>query len=161
MLNTDKELKLYYSIGEVADMFGVNPSLLRFWEKEFPQISPKTAGRGIRQYRKEDVETIGLIYHLVKEKGMTLPGARQRLKDNKEATVRNYEIVNKLKAIKEELLAIKRELDGREYELTFDRYIECVESNVYSSTRLTCLIFCIFFRLLQMVFTSSTSCTHN
>ncbi len=142
MLNTDKELKLYYSIGEVADMFGVNPSLLRFWEKEFPQISPKTAGRGIRQYRKEDVETIGLIYHLVKEKGMTLPGARQRLKDNKEATVRNYEIVNKLKAIKEELLAIKRELDG-------------------SSTRLTCLIFCIFFRLLQMVFTSSTSCTHN
>ena len=84
MLNTDKELKLYYSIGEVADMFGVNPSLLRFWEKEFPQISPKTAGRGIRQYR------------------------------NKEATVRNYEIVNKLKAIKEELLAIKRELDGRE-----------------------------------------------
>ena len=145
MLNTDKELKLYYSIGEVADMFGVNPSLLRFWEKEFPQISPKTAGRGIRQYRKEDVETIGLIYHLVKEKGMTLPGARQRLKDNKEATVRNYEIVNKLKTIKEELLAIKRELVDQHY----------------SSTRLTCLIFCIFFRLLQMVFTSSTSCTHN
>ena len=112
MLNTDKELKLYYSIGEVADMFGVNTSLLRFWEKEFPQISPKTAGRGIRQYRKEDVETIGLIY-LVKEKGMTLPGARQRLKDNKEATVRNYEIMNRLKAIKEELLAIKGELDGR------------------------------------------------
>ena len=109
MLNTDKELKLYYSIGEVADMFGVNTSLLRFWEKEFPQISPKTAGR----YRKEDVETIGLIYHLVKEKGMTLPGARQRLKDNKEATVRNYEIMNRLKAIKEELLAIKGELDGR------------------------------------------------
>ena len=133
MLNTDKELKLYYSIAEVADMFGVNASLLRFWEKEFPQISPRTTGRGIRQYRKEDVETIGLIYHLVKEKGLTLPGARQRLKDNKEATVRNYEIVqpthvycafaevtvrnyeivNRLKGIKEELLAIKKELDGR------------------------------------------------
>ncbi len=56
MLNTDKELKLYYSIAEVADMFGVNASLLRFWEKEFPQISPRTTGRGIRQYRKEDVE---------------------------------------------------------------------------------------------------------
>ena len=94
MLNTDKELKLYYSIAEVADMFGVNASLLRFWEKEFPQISPRTTGRGIRQYRKEDVETIGLIY-------------------NKEATVRNYEIVNRLKGIKEELLAIKKELDGR------------------------------------------------
>ena len=113
MLHTDKELKLYYSIGEVADMFGVNQSLLRFWEKEFPQISPRTIGRGIRQYRKEDVETIRLIYHLVKEKGMTLPGARQRLKDNKEAAIRNYEIVNRLKAIKDELLAIKAELDQR------------------------------------------------
>lgn len=113
MLHTDKELKLYYSIAEVADMFGVNPSLLRFWEKEFPQISPRTSGRGVRQYRKEDVETIGLIYHLVKEKGMTLLGARQRLKDNKETTIRNYEIVSRLKEIKEELLAIKRELDGR------------------------------------------------
>lgn len=113
MLHTDKELKLYYSIAEVAEMFDVNPSLLRFWEKEFPQISPKTTGRGIRQYRKEDVEVIGLIYHLVKEKGMTLPGARQRLKDNKEATVHNYELVTRLKAIKEELLAIKKELDER------------------------------------------------
>ena len=112
MLNTDKELKLYYSIAEVADMFGVNASLLRFWEKEFRRFSQDN-GRGIRQYRKEDVETIGLIYHLVKEKGLTLPGARQRLKDNKEATVRNYEIVNRLKGIKEELLAIKKELDGR------------------------------------------------
>lgn len=114
MLHTDKELKLYYSIAEVADMFGVNPSLLRFWEKEFPQISPRTSGRGVRQYRKEDVETIGLIYHLVKEKGMTLPGARQRLKVNKETTIKNYEIINRLKSIKEELLAIKRELDGRD-----------------------------------------------
>ena len=113
MLNTDKELKLYYSIGEVADMFGVNQSLLRFWEKEFPQISPKTAGRGIRQYRKEDVETIGLIYHLVKEKGMTLTGDRQRLKENKETTIRNDEIVNRLEAVKDELLAIQQEMDGR------------------------------------------------
>ncbi|MCP3895981.1 MULTISPECIES: MerR family transcriptional regulator [Bacteroides] len=108
----DKDLKLFYSISEVAEMFGVNPSLLRFWEKEFPQIAPKTIGRGIRQYRKEDVEMVGLIYHLVKEKGMTLPGARQKLKDNREATVRNFEIVTRLKDIKEELLAIKKELDG-------------------------------------------------
>ena len=112
--NPEKELKLYYSISEVAKMFDVNESLLRFWEKEFPIIKPKKNAKGTRQYRKEDIENIRLIYHLVKEKGMTLPGARQRLKDNKEATVRNYEIVNKLKAIKEELLAIKRELDGRE-----------------------------------------------
>ena len=110
-----KELpeKMFYSITEVAQYYNVNESTLRFWEKEFPQISPRTSGRGVRQYRKEDVETIGLIYHLVKEKGMTLPGARQRLKDNKETTIRNYEIVSRLKEIKEELLAIKRELDGR------------------------------------------------
>ena len=74
MLNTDKELKLYYSISEVARMFDVNESLLRFWEKEFPQLRPKKGGRGIRQYRKEDIETVKLIYHLVKERGMTLPG---------------------------------------------------------------------------------------
>ena len=110
----DELTKKFYRIGDVSQILNLPQSTIRFWEKEFPQISPKTAGRGIRQYRKEDVETIGLIYHLVKEKGMTLPGARQRLKDNKEATVRNYEIVNKLKTIKEELLAIKRELDGRE-----------------------------------------------
>ena len=112
--NPNKELKLYYSIGEVAKMFNVNESLLRFWEKEFPFITPKKAGGNVRQYRKEDIENIRLVYHLVKEKGMTLPGARQRLKDNKEATVRNYEIVNRLKGIKEELLAIKKELDGRD-----------------------------------------------
>lgn len=111
MADADKDMKLYYSISEVADLFGVNASLLRFWEKEFPQIAPKTTSRGVRQYRKEDVETVRLIYHLVKEKGMTLPGARQKLKDNKEATVRNFEIISRLKDIKEELLAIKKELD--------------------------------------------------
>ena len=105
MLNTDKNLKLYYSISEVAAMFDVNESLLRFWEKEFPQLNPKKGGRGIRQYRKEDIETVKLIYHLVKERGMTLPGARQRMKDNKEATIRmklaldefTYEDVESLK----------------------------------------------------------------
>ena len=128
MLNTDKELKLYYSIGEVAKMFDVNESLLRFWEKEFPQLNPKKGGRGIRQYRKEDIETVKLIYHLVKERGMTLPGARQRMKDNKEATLR-------------------RESYQRE------------SLKDYPSILVTCLIFCISFKLSQMLRTSSTSCT--
>lgn len=110
-LNLNKDLKLYYSIGEVADMFGVNESLLRFWEKEFPIIKPKKNSKGTRQYRKEDVENIRLIYHLVKEKGMTLPGARQKLKDNKESTIQTYEIITRLQGIKEELLAMKKELD--------------------------------------------------
>ena len=110
----DKDLKLYYSISEVAQMFDVNESLLRFWEKEFPQLSPKKGSRGVRQYRKEDIETVKLIYHLVKERGMTLPG--QRMKDNKENTLRNFEIVDRLKAIREELLSMKRALDGFTYE---------------------------------------------
>lgn len=116
MLNTDKNLKLYYSISEVARMFDVNESLLRFWEREFPQLNPKKGGRGVRQYRKEDVETVKLIYHLVKERGMTLPGARQRMKDNKDATLRNFEIVDRLKSIREELLGMKSALDAFTYE---------------------------------------------
>ena len=109
--NPDKELKLYYSISEVAKMFDVNESLLRYWEKEFPILKPKKNGKGTRQYRKEDVESIRLIYHLVKEKGMTLPGARQKLKNSKEDTVKAMDIIEKLKGIKEELMSIKKELD--------------------------------------------------
>lgn len=111
-----KDLKLYYSIGEVAKMFDVNESLLRFWEKEFPQISPRKAGRGIRQYRKEDIETLKLIYHLVKERGMTLSGAKQRLTVHKEATERNFEVLERLKRVRDELSAMKKELDGFTYE---------------------------------------------
>ena len=152
MQNTDKELKLYYSISEVAGMFDVNESLLRFWEKEFPQLRPKKGGRGIRQYRKEDIETVKLIYHLVKERGMTLPGARQRMKDNKEATLRNFEIVERLRSIREELIGMKEALDA----FTYD---ERAPIKNYPSILVTCLMFCISFRLLQMLRTSSTSCT--
>lgn len=110
-LTPNKDLKMYYSIGEVARMFNVNESLLRFWEKEFPVIAPKKAGRNIRQYRKEDIENIRLIYHLVKEKGMTLQGAKQRLKMNKEETVQTAEVVNRLKQIREELIKLRKSLD--------------------------------------------------
>lgn len=106
-----KVQKLYYSIKEVAQMFNVKESLLRFWEKEFPQINPKKTEGRTRQYSKENIETIKMIYHLVKERGMTLPGARQRMADNKGETTRNFEVVSRLKEIKEELLAIKKELD--------------------------------------------------
>ena len=108
----DKELKLYYSIGEVAEMFDLPESLLRYWEKMFPEsITPNKAGRGIRQYRKEDIENIRIIHHLVKEKGMTLAGTRQALKKNKTGTVHSAEVVNRLRAIREELVKMKRELD--------------------------------------------------
>ena len=109
--NPNKELKLYYSIGEVAMMFDVNESLLRYWEKEFPIISPKKAGGNVRQYRKEDIENIRLVYHLVKEKGMTLQGAKQKLKMNRETTIRTTEILDRLKLIREELVSMRKELD--------------------------------------------------
>ena len=109
--NPNKELKPYYSIGEVAKMFDVNESLLRYWEKEFPMISPKKAGGNVRQYRKEDIENIRLVYHLVKEKGMTLQGAKQRLKVNKEQTEQTSEVVDRLKLIREELVKLRKSLD--------------------------------------------------
>ena len=108
----NNHLKLFYSISEVAHKFGVNESLLRYWEKEFPDlIMPKKAGGNIRQYRKEDIENIRLIYHLVKEKGMTLAGAKQRLKQNKETLVNTADIVERLMKVRDELVAMRKELD--------------------------------------------------
>ena len=109
--NTSKDMKMYYSISEVAKMFNVNESLLRYWEKEFPIIAPRKAGGNVRQYRKEDIENIRLVYHLVKEKGMTLQGAKQRLKTNKEKTIQTAEIVDRLKQIREELVNLRNSLD--------------------------------------------------
>ena len=112
-LNKNKDLKLYYSIGEVAQMFNVSETLLRFWEKEFPTIKPQKAGRGIRQYTKADIEQVRLVYHLVKERGMTLQGARDTIRRDKSKTVnRNIEVIEKLKDIRSELQAIGRDLNG-------------------------------------------------
>lgn len=111
-LNTNKNLKLYYNIGEVAEMLQVNESLLRFWEKEVDIISPKKSKGGTRKYSKEDIETIRLFYHLVREKGMTLQGARNKLKNNKDSIERNYEIIRRLEAVKAEILAIKAEFNA-------------------------------------------------
>ena len=113
--NPNKELKLYYSIGEVAKMFDVNESLLRYWEKEFPIISPKKAGGNVRQYRKEDIENIRLVYHLVSLFMITFPlilrAAKQKLKMNRETTIRTTEILDRLKLIREELVSMRKELD--------------------------------------------------
>ena len=115
MLKEKKELKLYYSISEVAEEIGVSETLLRFWEKEFPELKPKRAGRGIRQYTKEDIAQLRLIYHLVKERGMTLTGARKRLKDNREGTERNFELVDRLQAIRKQLVGMRDALDAFTY----------------------------------------------
>lgn len=103
--------KLFYSIGEVAAIFDVNESLLRFWEKEFDIIKPKKNAKGTRSYTKEDIEDIRLIYHLVKEKGMTLVGAKKRIKEEKKGVVAQVELMDRLLKIKDELLKMKAEVD--------------------------------------------------
>lgn len=102
--------KLYYSIGEVAEMFKVNTSLIRFWEKEFDIIKPKKNKKGNRFFTKKDIDNFHLIFHLVKEKGMTLSGAKKKLKDNKEDTTENFEVIKSLTHIKKLLLDIKENL---------------------------------------------------
>ncbi len=113
-LNPNKDLKMYYSIGEVAAIFNVNETLLRFWEKEFPQIKPKKIGRNIRQYTKEDIEQIRLIYNLVKVRGFKIAAARETLKKNKEGAANTMEVIERLQKVKAELLAIKKELGALE-----------------------------------------------
>ncbi|MDR2804310.1 MAG: MerR family transcriptional regulator [Dysgonamonadaceae bacterium] len=112
-----KQEKKFYSIKEVADMFDVNQSLLRYWEKEFPSINPAKTEKGTRQYRKEDVDEIRLIHYLVKEKGMTLPGAKQKLKENRGNVVCTEEIIDRLKSVRTELMKLKTELDELEEEI--------------------------------------------
>lgn len=110
-LNRNKELKLYYSISEVASMMNVTETLLRYWEKEFPNIKPNKVGRGIRQYTKADIEQVKKVYHLVKERGMTLQGARDMLKRNKGGEIdRNVDVIERLKDIRAELQDISRHL---------------------------------------------------
>ena len=106
-----KQEKILYSIQEVAKMFDINASTLRYWEKEFDSIRPYKSEKGTRQYREEDIEAIRLVYHLVKEKGLTLAGAKQKLKTNKEHEVHIEDIVHRLKSVRSELLDWKEEIE--------------------------------------------------
>lgn len=102
--------KLYYTIGEVAKMFDVNTSLIRFWEKEFDIIKPKRNKKGNRLFTKPDVENFYIIYHLVKERGLTLDGAKKKMKENKDDTINNFEVIKSLESIKKMLLEVKETL---------------------------------------------------
>jgi len=102
--------KLYYSIGEVAQLFKVNTSLIRFWEKEFDIIKPKKNKKGNRFFTAQDIDNIQLIFHLVKERGLTLSGAKKKLKDNRDDTNNNHEVVKTLTQIRGMLLEIKESL---------------------------------------------------
>jgi DNA-binding transcriptional MerR regulator len=102
--------KVFYSISEVAELFGVNTSNIRFWENEFDILKPHKNAKGNRMFTKEDIENLKIIHHLLKEKGMTIKGAQKKLKENKEDTIQNVEVVSKLQKIKQMLLDIKEEL---------------------------------------------------
>lgn len=102
--------KRYYSIGELAKAFNVNASLLRFWEKEFDIIKPKKNAKGNRMFTPQDVENLQLIYHLVKERGFTLDGAKDYLKSKPKEIADSFEIIKKLEGIKNALINIKNEL---------------------------------------------------
>ncbi|MFZ6051673.1 MerR family transcriptional regulator [Halocola ammonii] len=107
----EKEVeKRYYSISEVAEVFDVNTSLIRFWEKEFDIIKPKKNKKGNRLFTPKDLENFHVIFHLVKERGFTLEGARKKLRDNKEETIEQAEIVKRLKSIKAFLIDLKENL---------------------------------------------------
>jgi len=104
------EGKLYYSIGEISKAFGVNASLIRFWEKEFEILKPKKNAKGNRKFTPEDVKNLKLIFHLVKERGFTLDGAKTHLKENQKKTLDKFEIVQKLELIKSQLTELKNQL---------------------------------------------------
>ena len=103
--------RLYHSIHEVADHFAVNTSTIRFWEKEFDNINPKKTAGGTRQYTKEDVKQLEIVYHLVKEKGLKIEGARQELKSKKDDIERRAMALEKLQELKKELLQLSEEFD--------------------------------------------------
>ena len=109
-MHVDLPEKRYYKIGEVAKAFSVNTSLIRFWEKEFDIIKPKKNAKGNRLFTPDDISNFKLIYNLVKERGFTLDGAKQKLKENPEGVMNNHEIISRLEAVKAELNKIKDQL---------------------------------------------------
>jgi DNA-binding transcriptional MerR regulator len=103
--------KLFYSISEVAEMFHVNQSNLRFWEKEFKQLKPKRNTKGTRFYSPDDISVIKSIFYLVNEQKLTLEGAKRKLSQKKDAVAKQSEVVERLKLIRKELIGISNALN--------------------------------------------------
>lgn len=104
--------KLYYSIKEVAEMFGLNESTLRYWETEFPFLKPKTSGLAkVRQYQEKDIEQIKLIHNLVKVRGFKLAAAKKIINNNRDGADKTADVLTRLITVRDELQALKRQLD--------------------------------------------------
>ena len=111
MAYKEKEInKLYYSIGEVAEMFDVNTSMIRFYEKEFDILQPKKNAKGNRLFRPEDVENLKIIFHLIKDKGFTLQGAKEHMKSNKDEVADNQKVIDSLEKLKAFMIKVGNEL---------------------------------------------------
>ena len=110
VLNQNKNLKLYYSIKEVAAQFGLNESTLRYWETVFPSLHPKTADNNVRQYTDKDIEQIRQIYNLVKVRGFKIAAARQMLSKNRTGVEKSTEVLNTLISVREELRELKKQI---------------------------------------------------
>ena len=110
----EKEIeKQYYTIGEVAAIFDVAPSLIRFWETEFDQLKPKKNKKGNRQYTAKDIEELRSVYHLVKERGFTIQGAKEVMKNKSVQTKDKIEIINSLEKVRSFLVGIKEQLNTK------------------------------------------------
>ena len=111
-LNLNKNLKLYYSIKEVAEMFELNESTLRYWEQEFPFLKPKTSGSAkIRQYQEKDIEQIRVIHNLVKVRGFKLAAAKNIMSQNRKGADKKTDVLETLMGVRTELQALKKQLD--------------------------------------------------
>ena len=111
-LNEYKPQKLYYSIKEVAEMFGLNESTLRYWETEFPILKPKTTGPSkVRQYQDKDIEQIKLIHNLVKVRGFKLAAAKKIINNNRQGADKTADVLSRLIVVRDELQALKRQMD--------------------------------------------------
>ena len=102
--------KVVYTIGEVAKMMDINVSQIRYWENNFEELNPQKNKKGNRLFTQEDIEQVKLIHYLVKVRGLTISGAKKKLKDNREDTQANFEIANRLMEIKQQLIAIRDSL---------------------------------------------------
>lgn len=110
-LNTDKNVKLYYSIKEVAEMMAVNESTLRYWEKEFPFLRPKVSANKVRQYSDKDIDQVKLIHNLIKVRGLKIAAARKYLQQNRSGAEKSSEVLDTLIRVRDELKELKKQID--------------------------------------------------
>ena len=110
-LTIDKELKTYYSIKEVAQMFSLTESTLRYWETEYPHLKPRTTANKVRQYTEKDIETIKLIHNLVKVRGFKIAAARKMLHANRDGADKSAKVLTQLESVRAQLMELKEALE--------------------------------------------------